>query len=237
MIGWILRKIFGTQNERTLRRVPVDHVESSWLLTSFFDVARSSEASPLTKRLIDLAVAVVLMVLGLLLTPFIVLAILLEGGGPVLYRQPRLGRGGRAFVLTKFRTMTNDAEPDGQPQWSAPGDRRVTRVGRLLRRTRLDELPNLLSVLRGDMSMVGPRPERPEFVTQLEREVPFYRARLVVPPGLTGWAQVNSPYGDSVKDAAVKLEYDLYYIKHQSPWFDALILARTVGTMLRFGGR
>ena len=114
---------------------------------------------------------------------------------------------------------------------------RITRAGRLLRSTRLDELPNLLSVWRGEMSMVGPRPERPQFVEQLEREVPLYRARHIVAPGLTGWAQVNWQYGDSVRDAVVKLEYDLYYIKHQSIWFDALILLRTVGTMLRFGGR
>ena len=137
----------------------------------------------------------------------------------------------------KFRTMGPNAEADGQAKWSAPGDPRVTRIGRLLRRTRLDELPNLIAVLRGDMSMVGPRPERPEFVERLEREVPFYRARLITAPGLTGWAQVNWSYGDSVKDAAMKLEYDLYYIKHQSIWFDAVILLRTVGTMLRFGGR
>jgi lipopolysaccharide/colanic/teichoic acid biosynthesis glycosyltransferase len=139
--------------------------------------------------------------------------------------------------MTKFRTMKHDAEPDGQAKWSTPNDARVTGVGRWLRRTRLDELPNLLAVLRGEMSMVGPRPERPQFVEQLEREVPLYRARLIVAPGLTGWAQVNHEYGDSVRDASAKLEYDLYYIKHQSIWFDALILLRTVGTMLRFGGQ
>jgi exopolysaccharide biosynthesis polyprenyl glycosylphosphotransferase len=223
--------------ERTLGRVPVEHVESSWLLTSFFDVARFSEASPLTKRVVDIGVALALSAVGLCLTPFIVLAVLMESGRPILYRQPRLGRGGQPFLMTKFRTMSRDAESDGQARWSVPGDRRVTRVGRLLRRTRLDELPNLLNVLRGEMSMVGPRPERPQFIEQLEREVPLYRARLIVAPGLTGWAQVNWPYGDSVADAVVKLEFDLYYIKHQSLWFDMAILLRTVGTMLRFRGR
>ncbi len=223
--------------ERTLSRVPVEHVESSWLLTSFFDVARFGETSPLAKRLVDIMVGLVLAAVGLCLAPFIVLAVLIEGGGPILYRQPRLGRGGELFLMTKFRTMTQDAESDGQARWSTPGDPRVTRVGRFLRRTRLDELPNLLNVLRGEMSMVGPRPERPQFIEQLEREVPLYRARLIAAPGLTGWAQVNWPYGDSVADAIVKLEFDLYYIKHQSLWFDALILARTVGTMLRFGGQ
>jgi lipopolysaccharide/colanic/teichoic acid biosynthesis glycosyltransferase len=133
--------------------------------------------------------------------------------------------------------MRTDAEEDGTPRWSPVGDPRVTRVGRFLRRTRLDELPNILSVLRGQMSVVGPRPERPEFVERLESEVPFYRARLVVRPGLTGWAQVSTPYGDSVEDSTTKLEYDLYYIKHQSLWFDAVIVLRTVGAMLRLQGR
>jgi exopolysaccharide biosynthesis polyprenyl glycosylphosphotransferase len=206
--------------EDTLRRVPVTHVEPSWLLTNFFDVAPFREASPLAKRLFDVVVAAALGALGLVLSPFIAVAILLEDGRPVFYRQERLGRGGRSFDIFKFRTMKHGAEPDGQPQWSTPGDPRVTRIGRLLRRTRLDELPNLLAVLRGEMSMVGPRPERPQIVERLEREVPLYRARLVVAPGLTGWAQVNWAYGDSVEDAVTKLEYDLYYIKHQSIWFE-----------------
>jgi exopolysaccharide biosynthesis polyprenyl glycosylphosphotransferase len=223
--------------EETLRRVPIEHVEPSWLLTNFFDTAASRDASPLAKRLMDVAVALVLAAAGLVIAPFIVLAILIESGAPVFYRQTRLGRGGRSFSITKFRTMARDAETGGQARWSEPGDPRVTRIGRLLRRTRLDELPNLMAVLGGDMSMVGPRPERPEFVERLEREVPFYRARLTIAPGLTGWAQVNWSYGDSVEGAAVKLEYDLYYIKHQSIWFDAMILLRTIGTMLRFRGR
>jgi len=223
--------------EDTLGRVPVEHVESSWLLTNFFDVARFREASPLAKRAFDVCVATAVSAGGLVLAPIIALAILIEAGRPVFYQQARLGRSGKPFRITKFRTMKHDAEADGQARWSTPNDPRVTRVGWLLRRTRLDELPNLLAVLRGEMSIVGPRPERPEFVEQLEREVPLYRARLIVAPGLTGWAQVNWPYGDSVRDAIVKLEYDLYYIKHQSIWFDALILLRTVGTLLRMGGQ
>ncbi len=223
--------------EDTLGRVPVAHVGSSWLVTNFFDVAQFRDASPLAKRLLDVAVATLLAVVGLVVAPVIALAMLVESGRPVLYRQQRLGRGGRPFQIIKFRTMQHDAEPDGQAKWSTPNDARVTRVGRFLRLTRLDELPNVIAVLRGEMSMVGPRPERPQFVEQLEREVPLYRARLIVAPGLTGWAQVNWAYGDSVGDAAVKLEYDLYYIKHQSLWFDALILLRTVGTILRLGGR
>ena len=223
--------------EDTLGRVPVQHVGSSWLLANFLDVAQFRDASPLAKRLFDIVAATALAALGLLVVPLIALAIVISSGRPVLYRQQRLGRGGRPFQITKFRTMRRDAESDGEAKWSTPNDPRITGVGRLLRRTRLDELPNLISVLKGDMSMVGPRPERPEFIEQLEREVPLYRARLIVAPGLTGWAQVNWAYGDSVRDAAMKLEYDLYYIKHQSVSFDALILARTIGTILRFGGR
>lgn len=223
--------------EETLRRVPVAHLESSWLLTSFFDVAKFRDASPIVKRAFDLGVGLALAAVGIVLTPFIALAIALESGGPVFYRQRRLGRGGREFWLTKFRSMRPDAEKDGAPRWSPPNDPRVTRVGRLLRRTRLDELPNVLAILRGDLSVVGPRPERQEFAAQLEQQVPFYRARLIVRPGLTGWAQVNLPYGDSVGDASAKLEFDLYYVKHQSIWFDAFIVLRTLGTLVRFAGR
>jgi exopolysaccharide biosynthesis polyprenyl glycosylphosphotransferase len=223
--------------ERTLKRVPIAHIGLAWLLTNFLDVAGVRERSPIAKRALDLTVASALSLAGLLLGPVIALAILIESGRPIFYRQVRLGRGGRPFDIVKFRTMRPDAERGGPARWSPPGDPRVTRMGRVLRRTRLDELPNVLAILRGEMSVAGPRPERPEFVQQLEREVPFYRARLIVRPGLTGWAQVNAPYGDSVGDATVKLEYDLYYIKHQSIWFDALILLRTVATIFRLQGR
>lgn len=222
--------------EHTLRRVPVRHVGPDWMLTELFGGAGSRDASPLAKRFLDLASA---LGLGLVGAPFGVLAamlIRLESGGPVLYSQVRLGRGGRPFRLTKFRTMAVDAEKAG-PQWSPENDPRITRVGRVLRRTHLDELPNLWAVLRGEMSMVGPRPERPEFVALLEREVPLYRARLTVAPGLTGWAQVNHDYGDTVEAATAKLEYDLYYVRHRSFWFDLGILARTLGRTLGWRGR
>jgi len=158
--------------EDVLHRVPVEHVDSSWLVTNFLDVAPFRDASPLAKRLLDVGVALVLAAAGLALAPLIAVAILVESGWPVLYRQERLGRGGRPFQITKFRTMKQDAEPDGQARWSTPNDGRVTRVGGLLRRMRLDELPNLLSVLRGEMSMVGPRPERPPVGQQPEPKVP-----------------------------------------------------------------
>jgi lipopolysaccharide/colanic/teichoic acid biosynthesis glycosyltransferase len=164
-------------------------------------------------------------------------AIWLDSGRPILFGQRRMGRGGAPFKLIKFRTMAQDAEADGPPRWAGRRDPRVTRVGRFLRRTRLDELPNVVNVLRGEMSLVGPRPERPEFVAQLEREIPFYRTRLLVRPGLTGWAQVNYPYGDSVHGALEKLEYDLYYVKHRSLFFDLWILVRTVGTVVALRGR
>jgi lipopolysaccharide/colanic/teichoic acid biosynthesis glycosyltransferase len=181
-------------------------------------------------------VATLVALLSLPLIAIIALAVVAESGLPAFYRQVRMGRGGHPFVLTKFRTMSRDAEKDGV-RWAEIGDPRSTRVGLFLRRTRLDELPNLWAVLRGDLSMVGPRPERPEFLDVLERQVPLYRARLTAAPGLTGWAQINHDYGDSEEDAAAKLEYDLYYIKHQSLWFDLVILTRTISTMLRATGR
>lgn len=227
---------FSQLYEHTLRRVPVRHVGHDWLLTQLFGGAGPRNASPIAKRVLDVAAGTLLSVPGALLGMLAALAIMLESGRPILYSQTRLGRGGRPFRLTKFRTMGIDAEAGG-PQWSQRGDPRITRVGKILRRTHVDELPNLWAVLRGEMSMVGPRPERPEFIGVLERDVPLYRARLTVAPGLTGWAQVNTEYGDSVEDATTKLEYDLYYVRHRSVWFDVSILARTVGRMLGWKGR
>ena len=223
--------------EDLLSRVPVRHLESGWLFSSFVEAVRSKDASRLAKRVLDLSGAVAGLVTLAALMPIIAAAIRLDSGRPIFFRQRRLGRGGAPFELVKFRTMSQDAEADGPPQWAGRRDPRVTRVGRFLRRTRLDELPNVVNVLRGEMSLVGPRPERPEFVAMLEREIPFYRTRLLVRPGLTGWAQVNYPYGDSVHGALEKLEYDLYYVKHRSLFFDLWILVRTVGTVVALRGR
>jgi exopolysaccharide biosynthesis polyprenyl glycosylphosphotransferase len=223
--------------EELLERVPVQHLEADWLATSFVDAVRAQQASHLAKRLVDLLGAAIGLVVLAMLFPVIALAIWLESGRPIVFRQTRVGRGGQRFVLIKFRTMVAGAEPDGEPRWAAEDDPRATRVGRWLRRTRVDELPQMWNVLKGEMSLVGPRPERPEFVAELERRIPFYRTRLLVRPGLTGWAQVNFPYGDSLADALVKLEYDLYYIKHRSLWFDARIVARTFETLVRMRGR
>lgn len=227
---------FARVYEQALQRVPVRYVGQDWLFSQMFSGTGPSDPSALVKRLLDVTVAAVLSLVGVIPGALAAVAVLLESGRPVFYSQLRQGRGGRLFRLTKFRTMGLDAEAGG-PQWSPKDDPRITRVGRVLRRTHLDELPNLWAVLRGDMSMVGPRPERPEFIASLEREVPLYRARQAVTPGLTGWAQVNTQYGDSVEDATTKLEYDLYYVRHRSLWFDIDILVRTVGRMLGWRGR
>ena len=210
--------------ETLLRRVPVRHLESGWLFSSFVEAVRTKDASRIVKRALDLAGATAGLVTLAALTPIIAPAIWLDSGRPIFFRQRRVGRGGGLFNLIKFRTMAQDAEMDGPPRWAGRRDPRVTSVGRFLRRTRLDELPNVVNVLRGEMSLVGPRPERREFVAQLQREIPFYRTRLLVQPGLTGWAQVSSPYGDSVHGALEKLEYDLYYLKPRSLFFDIWIL-------------
>jgi lipopolysaccharide/colanic/teichoic acid biosynthesis glycosyltransferase len=214
----------------------VRYVGDDWLYSQLFSGSGPYEPSPLAKRLFDVVAAVAIGLVGLIPSLLAAIAILIESGRPVFYSQVRLGRGGRLFRLTKFRTMTRDAEAEG-PKWSPENDPRITRVGRVLRPTHLDELPNLWAVLLGHLSMVGPRPERPEFIKDLEREVPLYRVRRTVAPGLTGWAQVNTEYGDSVDDAVTKLEYDLYYVRHRSFWFDIGILVRTAGRMLGWKGR
>jgi lipopolysaccharide/colanic/teichoic acid biosynthesis glycosyltransferase len=165
------------------------------------------------------------------------IAIKLESPGPVLYRQPRSGQNGCVFILNKFRSMRRDAEQGTGAVWAQEADPRVTRVGAILRRTRLDELPQLINVLLGHMSFIGPRPERPEFVQSLQREIPYYMKRLSVKPGLTGWAQVRYRYGASVEDALEKLQYDLYYIKNLSLFLDLLILLNTVQVVLFARGR
>jgi exopolysaccharide biosynthesis polyprenyl glycosylphosphotransferase len=166
------------------------------------------------------------------LTLLTALAVYLESDGPVLYCQERVGEGGRTFTVFKFRSMRVDAEREGRPVWARDNDDRVTRVGRFIRVTRLDELPQLWNVLRGDMSFVGPRPERPFFVEQLEKEIPFYQQRHAVKPGLTGWAQIKYEYGSSIEDAMEKLRYDLYYIKHLSVALDLSIVFDTVKVVI-----
>jgi lipopolysaccharide/colanic/teichoic acid biosynthesis glycosyltransferase len=160
----------------------------------------------------------------------------LDSPGPILFRQERSGKGGHSIRVWKYRTMVMDAESDGEARWAVPGDPRVTRIGKWMRRTRLDEIPQFWNVLRGDMSLIGPRPERPELIAQLEKQIPFYRARLLIQPGLTGWSQVNFGYVRTVEDTALKLEYDLFYIRHRSLVLDFKIVLRTLGTFVRFQG-
>ena len=222
--------------EELLGRVPIEHLEADWLLRSFVDELQVSSLYLLGKRMVDIAGGLCgLLVLALLL-PWVAVAILVESGRPVFYRQARLGQGGRPYDLLKLRTMRQDAEADGQAHWAEVADPRTTRVGRLLRKVHLDEFPQFWNVVRGSMSLVGPRPERPELVSELERKIPFYRARLLVKPGVTGWAQVNYGKGSSIEGSAEKLEFDLYYIKHRSLWMDLRIVLRTVGAVFGFRG-
>jgi lipopolysaccharide/colanic/teichoic acid biosynthesis glycosyltransferase len=162
--------------------------------------------------------------------------ILLESGGPMLYLQERVGQGGRLFNVIKFRSMRTDAEKDGKPRWASAKDDRITRVGKVIRKIRVDELPQLFSVLSGDMSLVGPRPERPYFVDKLTQEIPYYAVRQSVKPGVTGWAQVRYHYGASVEDSAEKLQYDLYYVKNHTLFLDLVVLFETVGVVVMAKG-
>jgi exopolysaccharide biosynthesis polyprenyl glycosylphosphotransferase len=222
--------------EEILGRLPINHLESDWLLRSFVDELRISTLYRIQKRILDIFGGIVGVMLYVLLFPWVSLAILIESGRPILYLQPRLGQGGHVFSVVKFRTMVQDAEADGEAHWAREGDPRTTRVGRLLRRMHIDEFPQFWNVLRGQMSLVGPRPERPELVAELEKQIPFYRARLLSKPGITGWAQVNYGKGASVQGSAEKLEYDLYYIKHRSFQLDFWILIRTLGSVFGFRG-
>ncbi|MGC8857109.1 MAG: sugar transferase [Anaerolineae bacterium] len=223
--------------EEMVGRVPVHHLETEWIIRSFVDQMRVSGFYELAKRLMDIAGALVGLAVFVLIFPFVALATIIDSGFPILYSQSRLGKGGHEFKIYKFRTMWQDAEADGAARLATEDDPRVTRVGNFLRRTRLDELPQFWNVLRGEMSLVGPRAERAELVNKFQKRIPFYRARLLVKPGLTGWAQINYGYASTVEDTAVKLEYDLYYIKHRSLLMDLMIVLRTIGTVIRRSGR
>jgi sugar transferase (PEP-CTERM system associated) len=218
-----------TVYERMTGKLLVEDLRPSWLI--FSDGFRASRLTRQTKRAFDLVLASVGLLVGAPLMLLTAIAVWLESGDPVLYRQERVGCNGSVFTLYKFRSMRPDAE-QGTPVWAKAVDHRVTRVGRFIRRTRLDELPQLWNVLRGDMSFVGPRPERPFFVAQLAQHIPLYEQRHAVRPGITGWAQVKYRYGASMEDALEKLRYDLYYVKHLSLAFDLTILFDTVKVVL-----
>ncbi|MBI5305150.1 MAG: sugar transferase [Chloroflexi bacterium] len=222
--------------ERLTGRVPVDYIGDSWYVALPLGHAATRSIQPLVKRAFDLAAATLGSLLFGIALPFIALAVGFDSPGPLFYMQERVGQGGRVFRVRKIRTMRVDAEQNGAV-WATKNDPRVTRVGKLLRKTHVDEFPQFWNILRGEMSAVGPRPERPEFVAQLEKKIPFYRLRHAVKPGMAGWALVNAGYVDSIEDAQTRVEYDLYYIKHQSLWFDLWILFRTVAQTITFGGR
>ncbi len=215
--------------EEQLRRIDLDHLEPDWML--FADGLSCSRLEAAARRLGDIVVSLLLLIATLPVMGLTAALIRLESPGPVLYRQERVGLHGRVFTLLKFRSMQIDAEARG-PAWAAQRDPRVTRVGAFIRRMRIDELPQLINVLKGEMGFVGPRPERPHFVDQLAEVIPFYRDRACVKPGITGWAQVNYPYGASIEDARQKLSYDLYYVKHRNLFLDLLILFATVRVIL-----
>lgn len=216
--------------EQTLGQIRLDSLYAGWLI--FGDGFRQGTLRTIVKRLFDIVCALILITLALPVMLLTAIVIVVENGFPVFYRQERVGLNGRLFNVIKFRSMRNDAEKDGKPVWAKAQDDRVTKVGRIIRKIRIDELPQLFSVLKGDMSLVGPRPERPFFVDQLTKEIPFYAVRHSVKPGVTGWAQVRYHYGATVEDSAEKLQYDLYYVKNHSLFLDLLVLFETVGVVL-----
>jgi len=223
--------------EEMLGRVPIRYLEADWILRSFVDLARVNHFYEVLKRLMDILGGLVGVAIMLLSFPFVGLAIMLDSGFPILYSQIRSGRGGQPYKIFKYRTMRQNAEANGQPQWAEESDPRATRIGRILRKTHLDELPQFINVLRGEMSLVGPRAERPELVSWFQQHVPFYRARLLVKPGITGWAQVNYGYASTIEETIVKLEYDLFYIQRRNIWLDIVIILRTPAMMLGLRGR
>lgn len=216
--------------ERAKSEVPIDSLKASWLV--YGNGFAQGLMRRVAKRAFDIVCSTVLLVLTSPVMLLTVLAIRLDSPGPIIYRQERVGKGGRVFQCLKFRSMRSDAERDGVARWAAKNDSRVTRVGGFIRKTRIDELPQLVSVLNGQMSLVGPRPERPSFVAQLREQIPFYDVRHSVKPGVTGWAQVRYSYGASLEDARRKHQFDLYYVKNNSLFLDILVLIETVSVVL-----
>jgi lipopolysaccharide/colanic/teichoic acid biosynthesis glycosyltransferase len=232
MSGTLVRTFTDVYEEHT-GRLPMIHLAEGWELSE--PVRRASYAP--VKRVLDVILVGLSIVVWLPLALIVALIVRMDSDGPILYRQARVGRHGKLFTLTKFRTMVNNAEEAG-PQFTLHDDPRITRTGRFLRKSRLDELPQLWGVLRGELSLIGPRPERPVFAEEFSREIPFYEARHLIRPGVTGWAQVNYGYADDQAETIDKLTYDLFYIKHSSFWLDLHIVGRSIWTVLTgFGAR
>jgi len=220
--------------ERVTGRVSLDMIRPSWLI--FSSRGRQARISGITRNIVHRLVSLIGGFLSLPIAIITAILIKLESRGPVLYKQERVGKNGSTFTVMKFRSMRTDAEKAG-PVWASADDDRTTRVGRIIRKLRIDEIPQFWNILRGEMDFVGPRPERPHFVSQLAEEIPYYEQRHLIAPGLTGWAQIKYPYGASIEDARQKLQYDLYYIKNQSLMLDAIILFETIKIILFGRGR
>lgn len=218
--------------EKTFKKVPIAGLDESWFVDNI--EGSSKRVYRGLKRLIDILIAFILGLIFLLFLPFVALTIKLDSEGPVFYSQKRIGKNNKVFLLHKFRSMKKGAEK-GAPVWAKREDKRITRVGKVLRKTLIDELPQFVNILKGEMSFVGPRPERPKFVEKLEEQIPFYQIRHIIEPGLTGWAQVNYRYGNSVKDAKEKLKYELYYIKNRSLFLDFKIILKTIDLIFKGG--
>ena len=223
--------------EKLSGRVPIDLLESDWVVRAFLDRTPTSGFYRISKRLLDLVLGLFGLVLMVVLFPLLAVVILIDSGRPIIFTQERLGRGGKSYTILKFRTMKSKVDMEKEALVTTVNDPRITRIGKLLRKSHLDELPQIINVLRGEMSWVGPRSERVELVRVFQREIPFYRARLLVKPGITGWAQIHQAYAETIEETATKLQYDLYYIEHATIWMDLIILLRTVGSVLGFKGR
>jgi exopolysaccharide biosynthesis polyprenyl glycosylphosphotransferase len=223
--------------EKLTGKVAVEHIGSQWYSALPLNKNPFDTFNRIGKRCLDLICGMIIGSIFAAVFPFVAIAIKLDSPGAIFYKQERVGQYGSKFTVYKFRSMVQNAERNGKAQWAVKGDARITAVGNFIRKTRLDELPQVLNVLRGDMSMVGPRPERYQFIKELQQQIPFYRTRLAVKPGLTGWAQINYGYGSTIEDALIKLQYDLYYLKHWSPWLDLKILLRTFSVVLKMQGQ
>jgi len=221
--------------EKLTGRILLGSLNQIWFLENLGEARKKTYE--ISKRSFDIVFAVIIGVISLIFYPFVILAIKLSSHGPIFYKQKRVGQSGKTFEIVKFRTMVHNAESKTGAVWASSNDPRVTRVGRFLRKTRIDEFPQVLNILRGEMSFVGPRAERPEFQETLQKNVPFYEERYLIKPGLTGWAQINFRYGSSIKDAEEKLKYDLYYIKNRSLIFDLGVILKTIRIALKQAGQ
>jgi sugar transferase (PEP-CTERM system associated) len=220
----------ATHFEKRLGQLRLDYLNAGWMV--FGDGFNQGALRTTIKRISDIVFGLILLTLAAPVMALTALLIKLDSRGPVFYRQERVGLNGSTFMVIKFRSMRTDAEQDGTPRWATAQDDRVTRVGNVIRKLRIDELPQLFNVLKGEMSLVGPRPERPFFVGQLTQQIPYFQVRHSVKPGVTGWAQVRYQYGSTVEDAQEKLQYDLYYVKNHSLFLDLVVLFETVGVVL-----